>query len=342
MMKKTVLTLSACLVFVFATSCGYAVEEIDNEPISFASVQNVQINQNVMTNAEMADLLVETAVMPTEELTKDQLYSRCMNTLLYLKQLSGQITVKYTANSPTYFDGKVEYDFTAQKFHTQSESYSVEDTPKLLDEKEVYKEDKVQVQFVDYAEEDEEVKDCYEISDGHIANQYTEKDIYELAEDESISEIPEEILYATNGQDPTGAHQLGGCFVPQEWTMGYLADFSLWEIAGTEKLHGRTCVVVKGNASESYGKQLGVTEFEIWIDQETGIWLWYEGYDENGMVQSYLYTKDMKFDNNADNVCMITEDIFQEKLKNNAYSVSSYSTMSVADLAVQISEFERE
>ena len=365
-MKRTTLCLLSVFTLLSATSCGYAVEEIEgNAPAPAMNIQSeVQLESGPIGEEPTEQPTMETAssledvglAQPDKMLSKEELYYRCMNTLLYMDQLSGHIVSKDTKNSPTVFDGTIAYDFVEKKYYTISTSWLADDLECCVDVAEVFVNDGMRTSFHSNKEGAEKFQndtiqqDTYDITKG-IAfdqNDYTievPKDSAKaiLSADLSTEDIfAEPSFYQTNGLDPTGAHELAGCFVPQEMSSGFMSDFSKWEIADTEELDGRTCAVVKGTTTESYGKQMGLASFEIWVDQETGVWLWYEGYDENGEVQSYVYTDNMQFGSDAQQVTCLTKEMLHEKLDGGQYELSNYTVMDVEALEANYLKGEME
>lgn len=94
----------------------------------------------------------------------------------------------------------------------------------------------------------------------------------------------------------TNADMASYCLTPQELAFGLLTDKSLWEISGTQQYQGRAAVVLKGTATEAYGAQLNIAEFELIVDIETGILLKYEGINEYGEVTSYTEVTALRID----------------------------------------------
>ena len=55
--------------------------------------------------------------------------------------------------------------------------------------------------------------------------------------------------------------------------------------------------MIQGKGGD-YGARFEVENYTLWVDLETGMWLFLEGYDANGEVCQYIYTKDIRL--NAD------------------------------------------
>lgn len=83
---------------------------------------------------------------------------------------------------------------------------------------------------------------------------------------------------------------------PQELTIGYLRDFSTWEIARQETLLDRSCSVIQGTLSGDYSEKLHTTDFTLWVDNETGVLLQLEGYSADGELSETLTTSEFQVD----------------------------------------------
>ena len=73
--------------------------------------------------------------------------------------------------------------------------------------------------------------------------------------------------------DPTNASGARECLFPQEYAFGYLSDKDLWTVEGSVEYCGRQCFNVVGKVSSSYAAQTGADQFQMYVDQETGILL---------------------------------------------------------------------
>ena len=84
--------------------------------------------------------------------------------------------------------------------------------------------------------------------------------------------------------------------LPQEMAFGFLEDFSLWEITGTETYLGREAVRIEGLTEEAYGDKLSVESFVFLVDRATGILLRYDGYDQDGALTDSMHTTQIAID----------------------------------------------
>lgn len=330
-MKRKIITAALLTGLVCMTGCASKAEALHvPEP---AEAEPIMYPESSTENAEAVP--VSRMENQSEQvLTKDLLYYRCMNSLLYLDQLSGTITAKGSYRSPFVVSGNVSFDFLADSYNASIRSISAQDGETWCYTTETVKSGELLAEFTDFAEGYTDgaayPEDCYRVAANYRAFSraaFTNAETEWNGQALSVSEMTNADLYATAGQDPTGVHELGGCFIPQEMTSGYLEDFSAWEITGTDEMYGRECVRVEGTASDAYGAKMGVETFAVLVDVQTGIWLWYEGYDAQGTVQSYVYTEDMRFGAQADKAEPLTADLLEEKLAAGQYTMSGDSIM---------------
>ena len=251
-------------------------------------------NLNGEISAETIVLQTEPVIEP-QVLTQAQLYYKCLNTLEYLNQISGSVVLRNGCNYPTITHGTFSFDFINGQYYADVNEFDPEDDTTCIQNVKTYTNG----------------TDCIRLFDekGNAENTYTEETCeLSLAAQTFPNAYPSEtdvmtadsanaeaVFYGTLGWDPTGAHELVGCFIPQEISIGYLENFDNWEIIDTKEVQGRTCAIVQGIADPSYGDRFGVSTFEILVDQETGVWMQFEGYAEDGTISDYIYTENMCF-----------------------------------------------
>ena len=97
--------------------------------------------------------------------------------------------------------------------------------------------------------------------------------------------------------DPIRIPEVSISLFPQSLAVRYLADFEQWQIRETRACQNRTCAVVTGTIPAT--EQDAVSQFEIFVDQETGILMQYEGYDSSHSIIDYIYTENMQFEKDA-------------------------------------------
>ena len=89
--------------------------------------------------------------------------------------------------------------------------------------------------------------------------------------------------------------------LPQVYAMGFLIAQDKWEICGAYD-NGRKNILLRGEMDGGYAEKLHTYSFIISIDAETGVLTGMICYDENGNISRYIYTKDLKFDSEAEEV----------------------------------------
>ncbi len=81
-----------------------------------------------------------------------------------------------------------------------------------------------------------------------------------------------------------------------------VCDQELWDIDGTEEIDGNKGYHIIGTTTKEYGNKINVSSFEFVVDTDTGVLLKYVGYDSNGEISDYMYTENIKFEDNANSV----------------------------------------
>lgn len=99
--------------------------------------------------------------------------------------------------------------------------------------------------------------------------------------------------------NPTNVDDASICLFPQEMAFGFLLDFDLWEIDGSETYEGRDCVILSGKTNEDYGKKIGVEKFIFYVDKQTGTLLKYIGYNVDGEISDYMVSSNIRFDDSS-------------------------------------------
>jgi outer membrane lipoprotein-sorting protein len=87
----------------------------------------------------------------------------------------------------------------------------------------------------------------------------------------------------------------------QNVALGFLEDYSKWDIVGEETYMGLNAVVIKGELNNYYQQKHGAKTFKIWVHKETGILLNMEEYDSNNKIVYYIRTDNIKINGTLDN-----------------------------------------
>ena len=91
--------------------------------------------------------------------------------------------------------------------------------------------------------------------------------------------------------NPTNVSGAGECLLPQTWAFGFLPEKDLWVIEGSLEYCGRQCYDIVGTVRDSYAAQIGAGQFRMYVDQETGILLMLEAWNDQGSACSVTVTE---------------------------------------------------
>ncbi len=94
--------------------------------------------------------------------------------------------------------------------------------------------------------------------------------------------------YRGNPTNVSGAEE---CLLPQTWAFGLLPEKDLWVIEGSLEYCGRTCYDIVGTVRDSYAAQIGVDQFRMYVDRETGILLLLDAWNDQGSACSVTVTE---------------------------------------------------
>ncbi len=91
--------------------------------------------------------------------------------------------------------------------------------------------------------------------------------------------------------NPANVSGAGECLLPQAWAFGFLPEKDLWVIEGSLEYCGRQCYDVVGTVRDSYAAQIGAGQFRMYVDQETGILLMLDAWNDQGSACSVTVTE---------------------------------------------------
>lgn len=111
-------------------------------------------------------------------------------------------------------------------------------------------------------------------------------------------------IEAENKPSPTNCPYADDCLFPQRLVFSYLSDMDLWELEGSESYLGRECIVVSGRTVD----EEDITDFTIYADKETGVVLKFIACNDKGELSQFLIVREIKFDNDSDDVRKVDED----------------------------------
>ena len=91
--------------------------------------------------------------------------------------------------------------------------------------------------------------------------------------------------------NPANVSGAGECLLPQTWAFGFLPEKDLWVIEGSLEYCGRQCYDIVGTVRDSYAAQIGADQFRMYVDQETGILLMLDAWNDQGSACSVTVTE---------------------------------------------------
>lgn len=91
--------------------------------------------------------------------------------------------------------------------------------------------------------------------------------------------------------NPANVSGAGECLLPQAWAFGLLPEKDLWVIEGSLEYCGRQCYDIVGTVRDSYAAQIGAGQFRMYVDQETGILLMLDAWNDQGSACSVTVTE---------------------------------------------------
>lgn len=286
-MKKRYLALVALFSAVSMTACGQADVQDNTKVLPVANKESVALqDKDAFVPAENA---AEVSVQTDVELTQEAVFDKMLNTVNFFDTVQGRfvssdVTAVYRSDLST---GISEADIY----------YAVvDDAEKLVNGDFSQAERSYDEPFV--------IQACDGNRSVRLLPQYKEyTEYYTTPHEANKMYIPgsKRVGTASDGEmqytlieNPLNIDEASVSVLPQEITFGYLSDFDLWQIDGTEEYLGRSCIVLSGKPDEEYGEKLGVSDFVFYVDAETGVLLKYVGYDEDGNVSDYLITEEFK------------------------------------------------
>ncbi|MBP5431404.1 hypothetical protein [Ruminococcus sp.] len=114
---------------------------------------------------------------------------------------------------------------------------------------------------------------------------------------------------------PTNVFSASMCIQPQEITVGYLNNFDLWDVVDVITIDGRSYYIIHGEAEESYGARFGVSNFTFTVDTQTGVIVKFEGCDVDGNINQFMYTENLKFEDEASQVTLFNKNDYIDYLE---------------------------
>ncbi len=279
-MKRAFSVFAAIFAAVLAVSCG-EIKEANEEP---SPVVNTDVQKAAVQPEEAVAVAEEEK---TEDLTQAQIFDRMVNSINFFDTVQGRfvstdITAEYrsdlttnTAEANIFYTVVGNINKLAEGDFSQAEkSY---DHPFVIQACDGNRSVRVLPQYKTYTE--------------FYTTPHEAEKMY-ISGDRRVGKQPDGQMGFWLIDNPLNIDEASLSVFPQEITLGYLYDFDLWQIDGTQEYLGRECVAISGNPDESYGRKLGVSRFEFLVDAQTGVLLKYIGYDENKKIVDFIITEE--------------------------------------------------
>ena len=242
----------------------------------------------------------------TDKSTKNDVFYMMLNSIDYFDKASGKMTVK--SYNSEYID-TVEF----QTIISEVESYSEYKSYKSKELLELNQPEVVNKQYCN--------KDKFIILYPNT-KEYLDKpdciiswsEVCSIPDSDRVSFIDNMPCYNYRS-NPLNVTMSNMCLFPQEFAFGFLENKDNWEISGTVDVSGNECYLIKGTLSPDYGSKFKVTYFEFMVSTKNGALVHYEGFDENNKITNYMYTDNLKFDGDAEEIKEYSENIISEYSK---------------------------
>lgn len=229
------------------------------------------------------DKKLETAkAAETVTLNQDKIHSKMLNSIDNFKSAQGTFVYKSKAAG---FNHSVDY-----KIQTRNGNRSNVKIKDSVQEINTVYDGQTLVQTFPEKESYEELKIDEKVTEEQVKSDKADKSIesrYDHSKNEKVYN------YRT---DPTYMSAASVSLFPQEIAVGFLEDYSKWEISGHMKYLGQNAVIISGTFNEYYAEKHQADTFKLWVDENRGIILKLEEYGKDNEVMTSLETTKFKAD----------------------------------------------
>ncbi len=268
-----------------------------------------QVETNPQTEAATEEQTNPTAENSSAALTKEEIYNKMLNSVDYYNKASGTFIVYGNMTGSVI---EFETDIENSKAYCRETEISITNPDEMASGIDI-----VEGEFPSGYIPSDRIVYC----DGeniHDINEST-KQIYSQTEKavtleesrnntEKIMSLYVDAIFS-NRRDATNTVYAEPYLFPQVMAVRHLPDFSKWEILRTETYAGRTCTVIcNNNTGEVYPDGNSVT---MYIDNETGVLLYYRIEDKASNLQGCMITDYIAFDENTEDVREVNLDDYE-------------------------------
>lgn len=258
---------------------GIKVEFYDKKPSSLIASKKSNFNYEEVKPNNSLNKTVD-----LKNMTKENIHYKMLNSIDYFNTISGNFDytsesagykyhveynvdmvnpksqVKVTGNDGLSKESIFNGDGSLISLNNKERSYSISETPNHDEVKKIRSESLL---------EGESPINRYSINDDG-------EKIYDYRIDPAFMDMAQNSLF------------------PQEIALGYLEEYSKWDIKNTEKINGLDAIFLGGELNEYYQAKHKVKTFKLWVHAETGILLKMEEYNEKGQATESLVTNSIK------------------------------------------------
>ena len=238
--------------------------------------------------------------------TQEGVYFKMLNSIDYFDRVSGEL-IDCTIGLPYCGIVEFESDLTTSKSYSHYMLYSINDPEEAAEGGEP--------DIVPWTEPDgfiELIEYCdgihHHIFDVDSGGYSFDQKVYSRFEDATYKDENRHTVDNDGNDiwqirsDVCNVRKAHMCLSPQEITFGFLTDFDSWCIEGTQEHLGRECIVIHGTLSGKHSNNPDVSDFEFYVDKQTGTLLKYIGRNKSGGISEFLYVRSIAFDDDAANV----------------------------------------
>ena len=279
------------------------VEEVMTEPVTETATEEIVANPTESATEAPMPVLVKRSerehcvAVSSSEATKESIFHMMLNTVDYFSKVSGTVIISSDfiekPNCVT-FQSDLDTGYASSYQHSYdyvSDIYNIT-CDDLLDE---YRIASVEDYFdnVNHTQID------------HICETYMTEPDYEMAD----YRVPDSQRVTTDKKgnvtlayraDLTKVPLASRSLFPQGFTAGALHDFSLWNIEEITELDGNECFSIIGTPEESYAGKTRIHNYEMYVNTKNGCIMKLQGFNESGELVFYVYTDDLRFDDEAE------------------------------------------
>lgn len=230
------------------------------------------------------------------EMTKDEVLERMLNTVDYFETAKGEFKINY-AN--TIGETVIEYELSlnSKAGGHSKESYITDGAKKITS---IYYKDGTMWEIDENSGSYMEMK-YLEKTQGAKSNSLTIEDAFS---------VDNEGIPVTNYRERPFIGQAMSSLFPYEIASNYTRDLNSWDIERqNEELLGHNTIVLNGEI-----KRRDFHSFRFWVDKDTGILVKYETYNEDGGVVDYLYPSKLEINVPVDSKSFIPDLTGYEKV----------------------------